>query len=134
MRTPATKAASNSIAIQFTSNELPAAFARTLAGDDGKAVVSHDFDNLHKGPDKGGANGLQLFAALQNDREHFLFCAVALDIGIQSIGAHTVGLVRLNIFDINAGGFGQLVQGFLVLREVLNVGADDFHSVSFLPV
>lgn len=124
------------VAVKLAVDELAARLANGFLSDYGELVAVHQVHDFREALDKRRADGLELRAVREDDRENGLFLVTVLsvlNVGVERVRLDFVTLAGLDVFDVDAAALGELVQGFLVGAEVLDVGADDFHFfLSFL--
>ena len=66
------------------------------------------------------------------DRKNGLFCALGVHVSVERPCINRDALAVLKVFDVHALCAGDLIQGFLVVCNVVNVGVDNVHIYSFL--
>ena len=113
-------------AVKLASDELSTGLARCLGDDDSEFLAVHEGNDVGKIALESGGNGVVfLFAA--DDGKDGLFCTLGVHIGVQRPCVNRDALAVLKVFDVQTFCAGELIQCFLVLCDVGNVGFDDVH-------
>lgn len=118
--------------VKLTGDELAPGLACGLGNDDCKILAVHEGNNVGKIALESGGNGVVfLFAA--DDGKDGLFRSFGVHVSVQRPCVNRNAFAVLKVFDVKALCAGELIQGFLVLCDVGNVGFDDVHILlSFL--
>lgn len=112
--------------IKLTGDELAPGFAGGLGDDDGEILAVHEGNNVGKIALESGGNGVVLFLAADDGKDG-LFRSFGVHVSVQRPCVNRDALSVLKVFDVHALCAGQLIQGFLVVVDVGNVGVDDVH-------
>jgi len=124
-----------SVAVKFAVDILAAALGSTARDNDGERLSVHEVNALHKGVDKGLADSGELYAAADNGKNRLLFRSAVLFQLVFLIERPCVngkGTALFQVLYTLTVSFGQLVDFLLVVG--VDVGTNDVHNVSFLPV
>lgn len=126
------------VAVKFTVHILPTILGLAAGDDDREWISAHDFNNLHKGFDKGCGDGPQLDVAGNDGQNLFgiLFQAAVVFLAGFGVLIKRVLFNRetgpaVHVLDLEAVALRHPVDFLLVFR--VNVGRDEFHDIlSFL--
>ena len=114
------------LTIKLTSDELAPGLACGLGDDDCKILAVHEGNDVGKIALERGRNGV-VFLVSADDSKDGLFRSFGVHVSVQRPCVNRDALAVLKVFDVQAPCAGQLIQGFLVLCDVGNVGFDDVH-------
>lgn len=119
------------VAIQFAVYELAPALARAARDNDGEGFVAHDIYDFEKIADESGGDRGILRAVDRGKGKHVAgaLASVAGLVGVleEAVVLDGEGDARLDGLNLSACGFGQLVDGFLVVG--VDVGGLDVHTI-----
>ena len=114
------------LTIKLTSDKLATGLAGGLGDDDCKILAVHEGNDVGKIALESGGNGV-VFLVAADDGKDGLFCALGVHVSVQRPCVNRDALAVLKVFDVKTLCAGELVQGFLVVCDVGNVGFDDVH-------
>ena len=114
------------LTIKLTGDELAPGLAGGLGDDNCKILAVHEGNDVGKIALESGGNGV-VFLVAADDCKYGLFRSFGVHIGVQRPCVNRDALAVLKVFDVQALCTGELIQGFLVLCDVGNVGFDDVH-------
>ena len=112
--------------IKLTGDELAPGLACGLGDDDCKILAVHEGNDVGKIALESGGNGV-VFLVAADDGKYGLFCALGVHVSVQRPCINRDTLAVLKVFDVQALCAGELIQSFLVVCDVGNVGFDDVH-------
>ena len=115
-----------SIAVKLTGDELAPGLACGLGNDDGEILAVHEGNDVGKIALESGGNSV-VFVLPADDGKDGLFVALCAHVAVQRPSVHFQLVAVGEVFDVHALCAGELIQGFLVLCDVGNVGFDDVH-------
>ena len=113
-------------AVKLAGDELAPCLACGLGDDDCKIIAVHDGNDVGKIALESGGNGM-VFLVAADDGKDGLFRSFGVHVSVQRPCVNRNTLAVLKVFDVQALCAGKLIQGFLVLCDVGNVGFDDVH-------
>ena len=113
-------------AVKLTGDELAAGLACGLGDDDCKILAVHEGNDFGEVTLERGRNGVVLIVSADDGKDG-LFCSFGVHVSVQRPCVNRDALAVLKVFDVHALCAGQLVNSFLVLGDVGNVGVDDVH-------
>lgn len=114
------------LTVKLTGDELAPGLAGGLGDDDCKILTVHEGNDVVKIALESGGNGV-IFLVSADDGKDGLFRSFGVYIAVQRPCVNLNALAVLKVFDVQALCAGELIQGFLVLCDVCNVGFDDVH-------
>lgn len=118
--------------VKLTGDKLAPGLACGLGDDDCKILTVHKGNDVREIALESGGNGV-VFIVAADDGKYGLFRSFSVHVSVQRPCVNRDALAVLKVFDVQALCSGELIQGFLVLGDVGNVGFDDVHILlSFL--
>ena len=115
-----------SITVKLTGDELAPGLACGLGDDDSEILAVHEGNDVREIALESGRNGV-VFLVSADDGKDGLFCALGVHVCVERPCINRDALAVLKVFNVQALCAGQLVDSFLVLGYVGNVGVDDVH-------
>ena len=115
-----------SFTVKLTGDELAPGLAGGLGYDDCKILAVHKGNDVGKIALESGGNGV-VFLVPADDCKDGLFRSLGVHVSVQRPRINRDALAVLKVFDVQTLCAGELIQGFLVLCDVGNVGFDDVH-------
>ena len=112
--------------VKLTGDELAPGLACGLGDDDCEILAVHEGNNVSEIALESGRNGVVLLVSADDGKDG-LFCALGVHVGVERPCVNRYALAVLKVFDVHALCAGQLVNSFLVLCDVGNIGVDDVH-------
>ena len=119
-----------SFTVKLTGDELAPGLTGGLCDNDGKILSVHEGNDVRKIALESGGNGV-VFLVAADDGQYRLLGSLGVYIAVQRPCVNRDALAVLKVFDVQAICAGQLIQGFLVVVDVGNVGVDDVHIYFF---
>lgn len=113
-------------AVKLACDKLSTGLAGGLGDDDCEILAVHKGNDVSEIALESGRNGVVLLVAA-NDGKDILFCALGVHVGVERPCVNRDTLTVLKVFDVHALCAGELIQGFLVLCDVGDIGFDDVH-------
>lgn len=114
------------LAVKLTGDEFASGLACGLGDDDCKILAVHEGNDVGEIALESGGNGVVLHVAAEDGKDG-LFRSLGVHVSVQRPCVNRDALSVLKVFDVQTFCAGELVQGFLVLCDVGNVGFDDVH-------
>ena len=115
-----------SLTVKLTGDELATGLASGLGDDDCKILAVHEGNDVGKIALESRGNGV-VFLVAADDGKDGLFRSFGVHVSVQRPCVNRDALAVLKVFDVQALCAGELIQGFLVVCDVGNVGFDDVH-------
>lgn len=117
------------IAVKLTGDELAPGLAGGLGDYDSEILAVHEGNDVREIALESGGNGVVL-ALPADDGKDGLFVALCAYVAVQRPRIHFQLVAVGEVFDVYALGAGELINRFLVVVDVGNVGVDNVHIFS----
>ena len=114
------------LTIKLTGDKLAPGLTGGLGDDDCKILAVHEGNDVGKIALESGGNGV-VFLVAADDGKDGLFRSFGVHVSVQRPCVNRDALAVLKVFDVQTLCAGELIQSFLVLCDVGNVGFDDVH-------
>ena len=112
--------------VKLTGDELAPGLAGGLGDYDCEILAVHEGNDVREIALESGGNGV-VFLVAAYDGKYCLLGSLGVHIAVQRPRVNRDALAVLKVFDVHALCAGELVDSFLVLGDVGNVGVNDVH-------